>query len=160
MYRLILSVVILILLTGCSVFNNDKIEMTEEERFEKAKILLSNNKFEKAKNEFQIIIQNQKGTSLSLDSYFYLGESFFGLKNYEEAIYHFNYYSMFSNQIENVEKAQFMKSKCEFELTLDYNNDQDQTFLAISSIQEFLDNFPYSIYKDDAFKMIEDLREK
>ena len=160
MYRLILSVVILILLTGCSVFNNDKIEMTEEERFEKAKILLSNNKFEKAKNEFQIIIQNQKGTSLSLDSYFYLGESFFGLKNYEEAIYHFNYYSMFSNQIENVEKAQFMKSKCEFELTLDYKNDQAQTFLAISSIQEFLDNFPYSIYKDDAFKMIEDLREK
>ena len=67
---------------------------------------------------------------------------------------------MFSNEIENVEKAQFMKSKCEFELTLDYNNDQDQTFLAISSIQEFLDNFPYSIYKDDAFKMIEDLREK
>ena len=141
MYRLILSVVILILLTGCSVLNNDKVEMTEEKRFEKAKILLSNNKFEKAKNEFQIIIQNQKGTSLSLDSYFYLGESFFGLKNYEEAIYHFNYYSMFSNQIENVEKAQFMKSKCEFELTLDYNNDQDQTFLAISSIQEFLDNF-------------------
>ena len=45
--------------------------------------------------------------------------AFFGLKNYEEAIYHFNYYSMFSNQIENVEKAQFMKSKCEFELTLD-----------------------------------------
>ena len=160
MYRIILSFVIFLLLTGCSVFNNDKIEMTEEERFEKAKILLSNNKFEKAKNEFQIIIQNQKGTSLSLDSYFYLGESFFGLKNYEEAIYHFNYYSMFSNQIENVEKAQFMKSKCEFELTLDYNNDQDQTFLAISSIQEFLDNFPYSIYKDDAFKMIEDLREK
>ena len=86
MYRLILSVVILILLTGCSVLNNDKVEMTEEKRFEKAKILLSNNKFEKAKNEFQIIIQNQKGTSLSLDSYFYLGESFFGLKNYEEAI--------------------------------------------------------------------------
>ena len=160
MYRLILSLIIFILLTGCSVFNNDKAQITEEQRFEKGINLLSNNKFEKAKNEFQIIIQNQKGTALSLNSYFHLGEVFFGLKNYEEAIYHFNYYSMFSNKIENVEKAQFMKSKCEFELTLDYKNDQAQTFLAISSIQEFLDNFPYSIYKDDAFKMIENLREK
>ena len=158
--RLILSLVTFFLLTGCSVFNKEKVNLTTQTRFEKAQIYLSKNKFEKAKNEFQIIIQNEKGTSLSLEAYFYLGESFFGLKNYEEAIYHFNYYSMFSNQIENVEKAQFMKSKCEFKLTLDYNNDQTQTFLAISSIQEFLDNFPYSTYKDDAYKMIQDLRAK
>ena len=142
------------------MFDKDKIEITAEKRFEKGQLYLSKNKFEKAKNEFQIIIQNEKGTTLSLESYFYLGESFFGLKNYDEAIYHFNYYSMFSNKIENVEKAQFMKSKCAFNLTLDYNNDQTQTFLAISNIQEFLDNFPYSIYKNEAFEMIENLREK
>ena len=158
--RLIISFAVLFLLTGCSMFNKDKIEVTTQKRFEKAQLYLSNNKFEKAKNQFQIIIQNEKGTSLSLESYFHLGKSFFGLKNYEEAIYHFNYYSMFSNQIENVEKAQFMKSKCEFKLTLDYNNDQTQSFLAISSIQEFLDNFPYSIYKDEAYQMIQDLRAK
>ena len=34
---------------------------------------------------------------------------------------------MFSTKIENVERAQFMKSKCSFELTLDYNNDQTTT---------------------------------
>jgi len=158
--RLILSFLILFLLTGCSVFNKDKTEITTEKRFEKGQIYLSEKKFEKAKNQFQIIIQNEKGTSLSLESYFYIGESFFGLKNYEEAIYHFNYYSMFSNEIENVEKAQFMKSKCTFNLTLDYKNDQTQTFLAISNIQEFLDNFPYSIYKEEAYQMIQDLREK
>ena len=132
--RLILYFVTFFLLTGCSVFDKNKVEITTQKRFEKAQLYLSKNKFEKAKNEFQIIIQNEKGTSLSLESYFYLGESFFGLKNYDEAIYHFNYYSMFSNQIENVEKAQFMKSKCAFRLTLDYNNDQTQTFLAISNM--------------------------
>ena len=158
--RLIISFAVLFLLTGCSMFNKDKIKVTTQQRFEKAQLSLSKNKFEKAKNAFQIIIQNEKDASLSLESYFYLGESFFGLKNYDEAIYHFNYYSMFSNEIENVEKAQFMKSKCEFKLTLDYNNDQTQSFLAISSIQEFLDNFPYSIYKDEAYQMIQDLREK
>ena len=158
--RLILPFIVLFLFTGCSLINKDKIDITLEKRFEKAKLYLSKNKFEKAKNEFQIIIENEKGTNLSLESYFHLGEAFFGLKNYDEAIYHFNYYSMFSNKIESVEKAQFMKSRCAFELTLDYNNDQTQTFLAISTIQEFLDNFPYSEYKDDAYQMIQNLRNK
>ena len=35
MYRLILSLIIFILLTGCSVFNNDKFQITDEQRFEK-----------------------------------------------------------------------------------------------------------------------------
>ena len=169
--RFILLFVVLFLFTGCSIFNKDKNEpnskklfkksnVTSEDRFEKAKIYLSKNKFEKAKNQFQLIIQNDDGSGLSLESHLYIGESFYGLKNYEEAIYHFNYYSMFSNSIENVEKAQFMKAKCTFKMTLDYNNDQSKSFLAISSIQEFLDNFPYSIYKDEAYIIIQELRER
>jgi len=158
--QLILSFITLFLLTGCSVFDKNKTVISTQDRFEKAQSYLSNNKFEKAKNEFQVIIDSEKGTGLSLESYFYIGESFFGLKNYEEAMYYFNYYSMFSNQLEKVEEAQFMKSKCTFNLTLDYNNDQTQTFLAISTIQEFLDNFPNSIYGDEAYKMIQNLREK
>ena len=51
---------------------------------------------------------------------------------------------MFSKDIDNVEFSQFMKSKCAFELTLPYNKDQTSTLYAISIIQEFLDNFPYS----------------
>tara|TARA_Y100001970_G_C14071116_1_gene769486 strand:- start:317 stop:1132 length:816 start_codon:yes stop_codon:yes gene_type:complete len=169
--RFILSLVILFLFTGCSVFNKNKTESSSnkifkksnvslEDRFEKAKLYLSKNKFEKAKNQFQLIIQNDDGSGLSLESHLYIGESFYGLKNYEEAIYHLNYYSMFSNSIENVEKAQFMKTKCTFKMTLGYKNDQSKTFLAISSIQEFLDNFPYSSYKDEAYEMIQNLRER
>jgi len=137
--RFILSFIVLFLFTGCSIFNKNKTEtnskkifkkssLTSEERFEKAKLFLSKNKFEKAKTQFQIIIQNEDGTALSLVSHLYLGESFYGLKSYEEAIYHFNYYSMFSNVIENVEKAQFMKSKCTFKLTLDYKMIKQKPF--------------------------------
>ena len=66
---------------------------------------------------------------------------------------------MFSNDIVKVEEA-ILKSKCNFELTLDYKNDQTQTELAIKVIQEFLDNFPNTIYYSNASDMIIDLRDK
>ena len=95
--RFILLFVVLFLFTGCSIFNKDKNEpnskklfkksnVTSEDRFEKAKIYLSKNKFEKAKNQFQLIIQNDDGSGLSLESHLYIGESFYGLKNYEEKL--------------------------------------------------------------------------
>ena len=66
--QLILSFIILFLLTGCSVFDKNKTVISTQNRFEKAQSYLSNNKFEKAKNEFQVIIDSEKGTGLSLES--------------------------------------------------------------------------------------------
>jgi len=148
----------LILLISCSSIS--KKELTIQERYDKANKYFSNKKFQKAKNEFQFIIDNEKSNAISLESSFYLAQSLFELKEYEEALYHFNHYSMFSKSIANIELAQFMKCKCLFKLTAPYENDQSQSFLCISNIQEFLDNFPNSKYSIDANKMIEDLREK
>ena len=152
--------IILLFLYACSGFKDQSENMSFEKRFDNAKLLFESGKYEKAKNQFQIIIENDKTSSLSLESYFLIGKSYIEIKDYEEALYHLNYFSMFSNEIVKVEEAQFLKSKCNFELTLDYKNDQTQTELAIKVIQEFLDNFPNTIYYSNANRMIIDLRDK
>ena len=67
---------------------------------------------------------------------------------------------MFSKDISKIEFSQFMKCKCSFKLTKPYNNDQTESFLCISMIQEFLDNFPYSIHVEDAYDMVVKLRNR
>ena len=141
---------------SCSVLN--KQELSNQERFKKAENYFSDDKFQKAKTEFEFIIQNEQGTNLGIESTFYLAKTLFELKEYDEAAYHFNYYSMFSKDMSKIEFSQFMKCKCSFQLTKPYNNDQTESFLCISMIQEFLDNFPYSSHVDDAYDMVVQLR--
>ena len=154
----LISFITIFFMFGCSTFN--KKELSNQERFEKGEHYFLKNKFQKAKTEFEFIIQEDQGTNLSLKSTLYLAKTLFELKLYEEASYNFNYYSMFSKDINNIEFAQFMKCKCSFEMTKPYNNDQSDSFLCISVIQEFIDNFSYSIYVDDAYDMVIQLRNR
>ena len=160
MFIRLIILFVFIFATGCSSINLRNEPISNEVIFLKAKSLLDNNKFEKAKSNFLQIVNNEKGSELALQSHFYLGHSYYGLKNYDESIYNFNYYSMFSKDIIKIEESQFMKSMCVYKMTLPYNNDQTQTFLAISIIQEFLDNFPLSEYNKEANDMIASLRKK
>tara|TARA_B100001750_G_C15350122_1_gene516758 strand:- start:32 stop:811 length:780 start_codon:yes stop_codon:yes gene_type:complete len=157
--RVIIINLLLFFLFGCSLFNKGKEEISNQAIFDRGKEYLDKNKFEKAKNNFKLIIESEKG-ALSLESHFYLGKAFFELDDYEQSLYHYNYYSMFSKNIEHIEFSQFMKCKCTFKMALPYKNDQNQSFFAISTIQEFLDNFPLSKHKDDAYQMIQDLRNR
>ena len=156
--RLRLFIISVLCFYGCSSFNDNNLANTE--KFQIAVDLFDNKKYQKAKEYFEEIVQNEQGTNLGLESTFHLAKTLYELKEYEEASYNFNYFSMFSKDIENVEYSQYMKSKCAYELTLPYNKDQSSTLYAISIIQEFLDNFPYSSYKDSAFDMILKLRHR
>ena len=114
---------------SCSAFNTK--ELSNQDRFEKGQDYFVSKKFQKAKTEFEFIIQNEQGTNLGLESTFYLAKTLFELKSYDEASYNFNYYSMFSKDMGKIEFSQFMKCKCSFQLTKPYNNDQTESFLCL-----------------------------
>ena len=59
---------------SCSAFN--KKELSNEERFKKAENYFLKSKFQKAKTEFEFIIQNEQGTNLGLKSTFSLAKTF------------------------------------------------------------------------------------
>ena len=82
LFRLIFFTSLFFLL-GCSIFN--KKELSAHERFERAENYFLKNKFQKAKNDFQFILQDEQGSELALESTFYLAKALFELKEYEEA---------------------------------------------------------------------------
>ncbi|RCL87505.1 outer membrane protein assembly factor BamD [bacterium] len=157
LFRTIL-IISIVFIQGCSSFQQSNL--SNNEIFAIGKAYFSKQKFQKAKDKFEIIVHNEQGTNLGLESTFYLAKSLFELEEYDEASYNFNYYSMFSKDIDNVEFAQYMKCRCAFEVTLPYNKDQSNSLYAISIIQEFLDNFPYSKYKEDSYQLIQKLRNR
>ena len=136
LFRLIFSISLVFLLS-CSVFK--KKDLSINERFERAESYFLKNKFQKAKNDFQFILQEEQGSELALKSTLYLAKTLFELEEYDEASYYFNYYSMFSKDIDQVQFSQFMKCKCLF---------------------KFLDNFSSSIYTEEAYDMVIKLRNR
>ena len=127
---------------GCSTLQQNNLSNTEI--FNLGKTYYSKEKFQKAKDKFELIVQDEKGTNLGLESTFYLAKSLFELEEYDEASYNFNYYSMFSKDIDNVEYSQYMKCRCTFEVTLPYNKDQSNSLYAISVIHYML----FQLYKN------------
>tara|TARA_Y100001970_G_scaffold124989_1_gene154778 strand:- start:5805 stop:6578 length:774 start_codon:yes stop_codon:yes gene_type:complete len=154
----IILVITLFFAQSCSLFKKD--DLSSADKFDLGVEYFSKKKFQKAKDKFEFLVQNEQGTNIGLESTLYLAKSLFELEEYDEASYNFNYYSMFSKNIKNVEYSQFMKCRCAFELTLPYSKDQSNSFFAISVIQEFLDNFPSTIYKEDAYDMLSKLRNR
>ena len=147
-------------LFNCSMISNTFKEksFSIEDHFTNGKTLFDKEKFRKAKDEFIYITENDPGSYLAIESALYLGKIYFELKEYEEASYQFSYYMMFSKDLANIEIAQFMKCQCIYSMTNDYNKDQSKSFIAIVDLQEFVDNFSSSPYKDKAVIMINDLR--
>ena len=90
LFRLIFSISLVFLLS-CSVFK--KKDLSINERFERAESYFLKNKFQKAKNDFQFILQEEQGSELALKSTLYLAKTLFELEEYDEASYYFNYYS-------------------------------------------------------------------
>tara|TARA_Y100001960_G_C14675331_1_gene828197 strand:- start:214 stop:984 length:771 start_codon:yes stop_codon:yes gene_type:complete len=150
-------IISLFVFSSCSFFKKD--DLSNKEKFELGISYFSKKKFQKAKDTFEFLVQNEAG-NLGVESNFHLAMVLFELEEYDQASYHFNYYSTFSKNIENVELSQFMKCKCAFEMCESYTKDQTNSLFAISIIQEFLDTFPYSLYKEDAYEMINDLRNR
>tara|TARA_B100000676_G_scaffold224626_1_gene222067 strand:- start:6758 stop:7531 length:774 start_codon:yes stop_codon:yes gene_type:complete len=154
----IITIALILFLTGCSSFR--KADISNLEKFEIGISYFNDKKYQKSKEIFNEILEDEQGTNTALESTYFLARTLYELDEFDEASYNFNYFSMFSKDIEKVEFSQFMKSKCAFDQSLPYNKDQSLSLYAISIIQEFLDNFPYSIYKDDAYNMIVDLRNR
>jgi len=115
---------------GCSTIEQSRL--TNSEKFEIGLQYFEKQKYQKSKEYFEDIVQNEQGTNLGLESTFLLAKTLFELKEFDEASYNFNYFSMFSKDIDNVEFSQFMKSKCAFESTLPYNKDQTSTGISAS----------------------------
>jgi len=154
----IVAVCILIMIYSCSgsrEFDSSAIS------FKEAKKSFSNGKYTRAKSEFEYIILNDPLSKYATDSYFYIAESKYHLKQYNQAILDYEkYLSLPMREFTFSTKAEFMICKSWFNLSNDVLRDQTETMIAIDKLQYYIEKKSLINYTEQISDMIFQLRNK
>ena len=139
----------MILLAGCSK-KDVHLEEDLSPRFEKAMGYFDKGKYSRAKDEFDYIIMADPGSKISNESQYYMAESMYQIKEYDEASIAFDRYVRFSPDYSKIEKARYRICECAINFSNSYQREQSQTHRALEQIQMFIEDFPASDLMDDA----------
>ena len=151
-------ILILFSLRCASLKPNDLVEI--DVQFEKAKKFLDKKKYLRAQEEFNNLVIRGTHTDLGDDSQFYLAESYFLNKEYLLAISEYDRLIRRMGFSPYVEKARWRVCESYVKESPKYYKDQRNTQKALSKLQEFIDDYPNSEYKNEANAQISELRTK
>ena len=147
-----------IIVYGCSGPSN--FDSTASS-FKEAKKSFSKGKYTRAKSEFEYIILNNPLSKYAADSYFYMAESKYHLKQYRQAILDYEkYLNLPMRETAFSTKAEFMICKSWFNLSNEVLRDQTETLIAIDKLQYYIEKESLINYTKQISNMIFDLRTK
>jgi outer membrane protein assembly factor BamD len=158
-YSIIISLLLILVIAGCSS-SVDTTNMTGENRLAYAVKLYDNEDYLEAINEFQAILLQYPGSSISDDAQFYLAKTRFARTEYILAAFEFSKLIKNMPASEFVAESQFTLAQCYYELSPNFNLDQKYTKKAIQEFQAFIDFFPTNERVSQAEKMIDELNNK
>lgn len=158
-YLFFIPVFFLLVISGCSS-SIDTINMTGENRLAYAIKLYDDEDYLEAINEFQAILLQYPGSSISDDAQFYLAKTRFNRTEYILAAFEFSKLIKNMPASEFVPESQFMLAECYYQLSPNFNLDQKYTRKAIQEFQAFIDFFPTNEKVPDAEKKIDELNNK
>jgi outer membrane protein assembly factor BamD len=151
-----------LLLLGMSCNDFQKVVKSTDYEFKvkKAKEYYDKKEFGRSSQLYQELVNIYRGTNRADQIYYYLAQSFDGLKDYQLASHYFRLLIKEFPRSSYNEESQYMIGYC---LYLDSPNprlDQKTTQEAIDAFQLFLNIFPTSTRVVEANQLIDKLREK
>jgi outer membrane protein assembly factor BamD len=147
-----------ILLSSCGISNPFDDNIAYKTRFDDGLAFFEEEKYVKASQQFNIIVDRASHTDLGDDALFFLAESYFLNKDYDLALVEFEKLVSRMGFSPYIEKSRWRICETLMLLSPNFYHDQESSKKAISQIQEFLDDFPNSEYSKDADKLISELR--
>ena len=147
-----------IFLSSCGISNPFDDNIPYKTRFDNGLAFFEEEKFVKASQQFNIIVERASHTDLGDDALFFLAESYFLNKDYDLALIEFEKLVSRMGFSPYIEKSRWRICETLMLLSPNFYHDQDSSLKAITQIQEFLDDFPNSEYSKDADKLINELR--
>ena len=135
-------------------------KLSHEERFKRGQEYLEKGKYYNAQQEFQIVVLSGSHTELGDDAQYYLAESYFKNKEYLLAISEYERLTRKMKYSEYVEKSRWRICEAYVAESPKYFHDQTNTDKALQKLQEFIDEYPNSEYREDANDTINQLRNK
>ncbi len=143
----------------CASFKSNEL-VDIDVQFEKAKILLDKKKYLRAQEEFNDLVIRGTHSDLGDDSQFYLAESYFLNKEYLLAVAEYDRLIRRMGFSPYVEKSRWRVCQSYVKESPKYYKDQTNTQKALSKLQEFIDDYPNSEFKEEANTQISELRNK
>ena len=118
-------------------------------------------KYSKAKVELEYLIMYDPLSKHSSEAQYYLSECYYYLGDYQQAILEYDRYLSRQDYSEDLaKKVNFMLCKCYYNISLEFNKDQSDTYIAIEKLQYYIEKESMSAYIDEIEQMILNLRTK
>ena len=147
------------LMISCSV--DEKNVFTDpQEYFDKGVKAFDKKKWDKAIENFNMVILNSPGGELADDSQLKLGDCYFNKKEYLLAISEYQQLVERYSYSPFAEEAYYKTALSYFKISPKYPLDQDNTLKAFQYMQDFLDTYPTSEYLEAAEEKIDEIRGK
>jgi TolA-binding protein len=126
----------------------EEIEIKPTEKYDIAFNHFKNRRFNEAVNLFNDIVNSDADPKIKSDSYYWLGESYFGMEQYGKAIDHFNKVSS-AGANSKLDNAQMMIAECLIR--------SGQVVEAKTAFKELIAKYPDSSFVPRARKMLQQL---
>jgi outer membrane protein assembly factor BamD len=147
-------------LQSCSGYNKIVKKDDYDKKFELANQLYDNKKWVKSINLYEQVYQRFPKTAQGEVSYYRLGKAFFNEKDYYMGGYYLKTFCERFPLSDNCEETAFLSTICEVKNSPEYSLDQEETKLALNSLQMFINRFPNSNLIDTCNKIMDGLRFK
>ena len=145
-------------MVGCGWSNPFDDNIPYKTRFEDGLEFFEDEKYPKAAQQFNIIVERASHTDLGDDALFFLAESYFLDEDYGLALIEYEKLVSRMGFSPYIEKTRWRICETLMALSPNYYHDQESSKKAVTEIQQFLDDYPSSDYSVGADNLIKDLR--
>ncbi|MGE5353005.1 MAG: outer membrane protein assembly factor BamD [Acidobacteriota bacterium] len=159
MKKLLALVILSVALWGCSSTVNTT-NMNADEHLNYAMKLFNDGDYQESINEFQAILLQFPGSTVTDQAQYYLAESHFKRGEYILAAYEYSRLIKDIPASKLVPQAQFQLAESYYKLSPDFQLDQRYTNKSIEEFQAFVDFFPTDPRVPEAEKKIKELNDK
>ena len=106
-----INLILILLLFSCAGKKNEinlaNIEAEINQKFTRGKDLFEKEKYTRAKDNFDYIVLNDRGSEIGVKARYYQAECLFEIKQYNDAITSYERYLQYSNDEEKIEYCKF-----------------------------------------------------
>lgn len=154
------GLVFVVLFSACSPFSRLQKNGTDDEKYKAALEYYKKGDWYHAGTLFEELIPRLRGSSEQEMSQYY-----YAFTQYHQQLYPVSatlfkkFYETFARS-EYAQESMYMYALSLYKDTPKFNLDQSNTVVAMASLQDFINAYPESNYRDDCTKMILDLRKK
>lgn len=157
---LVLALLCGALLTSCGGSDEALKSMSTEEHYKKGMAALEDKDYEKAKEQFEVILLQDPASEFADDAQFHLGETHYRNKEYRLAAFHYSRVLKDFPSSPYYKRALFLTGECYYEVSAQYEREQTQTENAITQYRAFVQFFPSDSLAQVAQTRIVDMRTK